>query len=209
MRIDWYFDVISPFAHLAWPAMRRLGETHELVPRPILLAGLLGHFGQKGPAEIPGKREFTYRFVQFQAERLGQPLRFPPSHPFNPLPALRLCVAAGSTTDAVAALFDWIWSHGRAADSVQALMPLAERLGIEDPESAIGELWVKAELRANFEAARSAGVFGVPTAVVNGECFWGLDALPMLEAYLQDPKLFQRGPYPGLASIPASASRQA
>ncbi len=208
MRIDWYFDFISPFAHLAWPAMRRLGETHELVPRPLLFAGLLGHLGQKGPAEIPGKREFTYRFVQFQAERLGVPLCFPPTHPFNPLMALRLCIAAGSSAAAVTALFDWIWTEGKAADSVQALAPVAERLAIANPEAAIGDPKAKAELRSNFEAAKAAGVFGVPTAVVDGECFWGLDALPMLEAYLQDPALFTREPYTRLASIPASASRQ-
>ena len=45
---------------------------------------------------MPGKREFTYRFVQWQAERAGVTLRFPPAHPFNPLAALRLCIAAGS-----------------------------------------------------------------------------------------------------------------
>ena len=32
------------------------------------------------------------------------------------------------------------------------------------------------------------GVFGVPTCEVDGRLFWGLDALPMLRAYLRgDP----------------------
>jgi len=209
MRIDWYFDFISPFAYLAWPAMRQLGQTHELVPRPILLAGLLGHHGQKGPAEIPGKREFTYRFVQFQAGRMGLPLRFPPAHPFNPLSALRLCVAAGCAPDAVQAIFDWIWVQGRAGDSPQALAPLARTLGLEDPAAALAAEPVKAQLRANYDAAVAAGVFGVPTAVAGGERFWGLDALPMLRTWLESPDLFSQGEYPRLDALPVAARREA
>lgn len=209
MRIDWYFDPISPFAFLSWPILRRLGESHELVPRPVLLAALLDYHGQKGPAEIPAKREFTYRLVQFQAHQADVALRFPPAHPFNPLAALRLCVAAGCTSDTVSAVLDWIWSEGRAGDSIEALAPLAARLGIRDPAVAIAAPEVKAALRGNFESALAAGVFGVPTAVVQGECFWGRDALPMLQAFLTDPGMFDRGPYPHLATLPASASRRA
>jgi 2-hydroxychromene-2-carboxylate isomerase len=185
-----------------------LGETHQLVLRPVLLAGLLDHYGQKGPAEIPAKREFTYRFVQFQAEQAGVALRFPAAHPFNPLAALRLCIAAGSTPDAVSAVLDWIWSDGKCGDSIDALTPLAERLGIADPTAAVVAPEVKAALRDNYDSALAAGVFGVPTAVVQGECFWGLDALPMLQAFLRDPGMFARGPYPQLAGIPAAASRR-
>jgi 2-hydroxychromene-2-carboxylate isomerase len=39
---------------------------------------------------------------------------------------------------------------------------------------------VKAELRANTEAAAAAGIFGVPTIEMDGQHFWGIDALPML-----------------------------
>ena len=59
----------------------------------MLFAGILGAHGQKGPAEIPAKRAFTYRFVLWQAKRLGIPLKLPHEHPFNPLPLLRLAIA--------------------------------------------------------------------------------------------------------------------
>ncbi len=55
----------------------------------MLFAGILGAHGQKGPAEIPAKRAFTYRFVLWQAKRLGIPLKLPHEHPFNPLPLLQ------------------------------------------------------------------------------------------------------------------------
>lgn len=208
MRIEWYFDFISPFAYLAWPGAQRLAAGHVLVPRPILFAAVLDRLGQKGPAEITGKREFTYRFVQFQAARLGRPLRFPPAHPFNPLAALRLCLAAGAGPTAITALFDWIWREGRPGDTPQALEPVAERLGIADVETAVAVPGIKSALFANGEAAQAAGVFGVPTAVVAGERFWGLDALPMLETFLADPAVFTRGEYPRLESLPMAAARR-
>ena len=118
--LRWYFDFISPFSYLQWPRVRDLRagrpDRPAIVPVPILLGAVLDARGQKGPAEIVGKREFTYRHVLWQARRQGVALRFPPRHPFNPLHALRLCIAAGTTADAVSAIFDWIWADGRAVD---------------------------------------------------------------------------------------------
>ena len=84
----WYFDVISPFAYLQWPKVQALAAQREVVLVPVLLAALLAARGQKGPAEISGKREFTYRHVLWQARTAGMALRFPPAHPFNPIVAL-------------------------------------------------------------------------------------------------------------------------
>lgn len=124
---------------------------------------MLDRLGLRGPAEIPGKRAFVYRFVLWRARQSGLPLAFPPSHPFNPLAALRLCIAAGSTPEAVDAIFDWIWRQGRPADDAQQLEPVATRLGIGNAAGAIADPAVKAQLKANFEAAMDEGVFGVPT----------------------------------------------
>ena len=129
MPARWYFDFISPFSYLHWQKVKALPEA--VVPVPIVFGAVLAACGQKGPAEIPGKREFTYRHVLWQARQEGVVLRFPPAHPFNPLAALRLCVAAGATPAAVDAIFDWIWKEGRAGDSAEALLPLADRLGID------------------------------------------------------------------------------
>ena len=154
MAVLWYFDFISPFSYLQWQKVRRLHEDGTLeapvTPVPLMFGAVLGAHGQKGPAEIAGKREFTYRHVLWQARREGVPLEFPPAHPFNPLPALRLCIAAGSTHAAVDAVFSWIWRDGRAADSVEAIAPLVQALGI-DP-AVLGEDGTKAALRAKRRA---------------------------------------------------------
>ncbi|MGH8145341.1 MAG: 2-hydroxychromene-2-carboxylate isomerase, partial [Rhodanobacteraceae bacterium] len=190
MDIVWYFDFISPFAWLQWPKVRALASEREVALRPILFAALLAHHGQKGPAEIPGKREFTYRHVLWRARQAGRSMRFPPAHPFNPLAALRLCIAAGSSPAAADAIFDWIWGEGRAGDSDEALSPVAKRLGISDAHSAIADPAVKAALRGNSDDAIAAGVFGVPTLSVGGRLFWGDDAHDFALAVLSEPELW-------------------
>ena len=204
-RPTWYFDFISPFAYLQWPKVRALLDEREVVLRPIVLAAVLAARGQKGPAEIPGKREFTYRHVLWTARAQGTALRFPPAHPFNPIAALRLCLAAGTTVAAVDAIFDWIWARGEAGDSAAALAPVAAALGV-DP-AAIGGDAIKQALRANTDAALAAGVFGVPTLAIDAQLFWGLDAHAFALAALQDPGVLADAEMQRLGKLPIGAAR--
>lgn len=184
--LDWYFDVISPFAYLQWRRLRRDHADVALNPKPVLFAAILNHVGQLGPAEIPQKRRHTYRIVLWQARQAGIPLRFPPAHPFNPLPALRLCLAAPDRHAAIDAIFAHLWEHGRQGDSIEALADVAHALGIADPAAAIARDEVKRELLANGEEAIRLGVFGVPTLKVRDELFWGFDATDLALAYNDD-----------------------
>jgi len=203
--LRWYFDVISPFAYLQWPKVKALAARRDVVLVPVLFAAVLAARGQKGPAEIPGKREFTYRHVLWQARQAGVPLRFPPAHPFNPVAALRLCIAGGCTPAVVDAVFDWIWVQGQAGDSVEALQPLLHRLGIR--ADAVADPAVKDALRANTDAALAAGVFGVPTLQVGDMLFWGNDAHAFALAVLADPGLLDDPQMRRIASLPVAASR--
>ena len=204
-RLRWYFDVISPFAYLQWPKVKALAARREVILVPVLLAAVLATRGQKGPAEIPGKREFTYRHVLWQAREAGMPLQFPPAHPFNPVTALRLCIAGGCTVAVVDAVFDWIWVHGRAGDGSEALQPLLRQLGIG--ADAVTDPAVKNALRANTDAALAAGVFGVPTLQVGDALFWGNDAHAFALAVLDDPALLDDPQMRRIANLPIAASR--
>jgi 2-hydroxychromene-2-carboxylate isomerase len=207
MPIAWYFDFVSPFCWLQWPAVRELAATREVVLRPVLFGALLKQMNHLGPAEIPCKREFTYRHALWRARQANMPLRFPPSHPFNPLPALRLCMAAGATVEVVGAIYEWIWAHGRAADTPEALAPLAASFGITDVREALGAQEVKDALQANFEHAMRDKLFGVPTLAINGELFWGADAHDFAMAYLDDPGMFDEGEMARLGELPVGLSR--
>lgn len=206
MRIAWYFDFISPFAYLHWPKVRALMAEREVQPVPILFAAVLDAHGQKGPAEIPGKREFTYRHVLWQARREGVTLRFPPTHPFNPIAALRLSIAAGNTPEAIDAIYDWIWAQGQAGDSVQALQPVMQRLGVT-PEALAADA-VKQALRANTDAALAAGVFGVPTLAVGETLFWGNDVHDFTLQVLADPTLLQDPEMQRIGHLPVGVQRR-
>lgn len=207
MRSQWYFDFVSPFSYLQLPKILALCDRLAVTPVPILFGAVLKHHGQLGPAEIPGKRAFTYRIAQWQADRDGMPLRFPPAHPFNPVAALRLAIAAGSGWEAIEAVFDHLWREGRSGDSAAALADPALRLGIADPAAAVADPAVKDALRANTEAAIAAGVFGVPTLAAGGLLFWGNDATPMIVDWLDDPARFARGDYARLADLPVGIER--
>ncbi|GAA0698087.1 2-hydroxychromene-2-carboxylate isomerase [Dyella sp. SG562] len=207
MSIVWYFDFVSPFAWLQWPRIEELMRTHEVSLRPILFAGVLDRVGQKGPAEIPAKREFIYRHVLWRAREAGQPLRFPPAHPFNPLAALRLCIAAGSDARATGAIFEWIWGQGQVGDTAEALAPVAQELGIADAAAAIADPAVKAQLKANFDAAMADDIFGVPTLAIDGRLFWGGDAHDFALACLRDPALWDEAEMHRVATLPIGASR--
>ncbi len=204
--LPWYFDVISPFAYLQLEWLQRDHPQLALDPRPVVLGAVLAHHGQLGPAEIPGKREFTYRYVLWRAQELGVPLKFPPRHPFNPLPALRLILAAGSTLRAVQAVFRHIWRDGHAGETSAELAPVMAELGID--ASSLSDATVKDALRTSTEGALAAGVFGVPTLVVDGDLFFGQDATPFALAALAQPQLLEEGEYARVESIPVGVQRR-
>lgn len=206
-RATWYFDFISPFAYLQW---RRLRDEKRIAlePVPILFAAVLDHVGQKGPAEIPRKRTFTYRMVHWQARRTGVPLRSPPAHPFNPMAALRLSIAAGNTRQAIDAIYAHLWAEGRRGDDAESLADVGRALGIADVAAAIADPAVKTQLRANTDAAIAAGIYGVPTLVIDGEYFWGNDATDMALDFVANPGLFDDSEMRRIAELPATASRK-
>jgi 2-hydroxychromene-2-carboxylate isomerase len=203
VSIDWYFDFVSPYSYIA---LHRLPELQRPVTcKPVLFAGLLNHWGQKGPAEIPAKRQWTYRWCTWWAASLGIPLRFPAAHPFNPLQHLRLALACDSRLDAVKRIFASLWMSGEHADEPERFAALCRELGVEP--SGLDKF--KDRLRENTEEAASRGVFGVPSFVVDGEVFWGADAIDFLKAFLRDRAVLRNDEMRRVDSLPAGAARKA
>jgi 2-hydroxychromene-2-carboxylate isomerase len=170
--------------------------------KPVLFAALLKQHGQLGPAEIPSKRDWTYRHVQWLSHSLGVPLDMPAVHPFNPLPLLRLALAAAHP-DAPACtnryvteqVMTHVWQGGGDPLDPQRLALLRAQLAdyMGQRGLALGDgdgPDIKQQLRANTEEALAAGAFGVPTFVLDGRLFWGLDGLPMLRACLDGDAWF-------------------
>ena len=207
-HLTFYFDVISPYAYLAFEALPELltGHSHSVTYKPILFAALLKHHGQLGPAEIAGKREWTYRQVQWLAQRQNTALQMTATHPFNPLGLLRLAVACGHPNrHTCEAILRHVWQGGADAADARRLAELTRRL---TPERAPDSDEVKSELKANCNEAIARGVFGVPTIEVDGKLFWGLDALPMLRDYLNAEAWFQTDAWEQSAKVPVGQARR-
>lgn len=228
MQLVWYFDFISPFSYLQFEAYPELVQSAQL--RPVLFAGLLNHWGTKGPAELPAKRLQTYRYTYWMAGQHGITMSYPPAHPFNSIHALRLAIALDCRYDAIKTIFEFIWKEGRSvADEWPALVA---QLGLElaAADAMIAAQRVKDALAANGRQAIDRGVYGVPTfvalrerpnasgvksgerpdasGVTTGELFWGLDATDMLLDYLADPGVFDEPEMRRIANLPVGAARK-
>lgn len=202
----WYFDVVSPYAYLQAKRFHEFDGRLNITPVPVLFAGLLGAWGQLGPAEIPAKRVQTYRYAHWLAHQRGLPFRAPPRHPFNPLAILRLVIAAGSTVDATLAALDHVWGRGEDGQDLNALKGFAESLKIDLALAASPP--VKEQLRRNTEEAVAAGVYGVPTFQIGETLFWGDDLTGMMLDWLDDPEMLDKGEYKRLGEVPTASVRK-
>ena len=204
---DWYFDFVSPFSYLQCEQLPRLEHAVRVRYRPVLFAALLEAHGTRGPAEIPTKRRFTYRFVVWQAQQLGIALKFPAAHPFNPLPLLRLALAADCAPDAIRTIFRFVWRDGRLGDLPIEWAELCAELRIPDATARIASADVKAALRRNTDEAIARGVFGVPTLAIGDELFWGVDATAMAADYIAQGCRYDDPEMTRVASLPVGAQR--
>ena len=211
-HITFHLDFISPYAYLAFEQLPEAlkGISYSIDYRPVLFAGMLKHHGQLGPAEIAPKRDWTYRQVMWLADKLGIPLRMPASHPFNPLPLLRLALACGTNPGDTnryicEQIFKHVWTSGADMNDAAHFDALLAQL---KPKHDLKSDDIKASLKTNTEAAISQGVFGVPAFVVDDKIFWGLDALPILRDYLMAAPWFEAGGWERSCQVAAGVVRK-
>jgi len=211
-HLRFHFDVVSPYAYLAFERLPQAleGLSVEVRYQPVLFAGLLQHWGNKGPAEIEPKKAWTFRQVAWLAQQQGVRLDVPAQHPFNPLALLRLaiaCAPAASTPSrrVCERLFHHVWHGGADANDASRLQALRDAMS---PRRDPAGDEVKQVLKTATADAASRGIFGVPTAEVEGRLFWGLDALPMLAAYLRGDAWFDGPAWDAAGRMPPGVQRR-
>jgi 2-hydroxychromene-2-carboxylate isomerase len=189
--IRFLFDYVSPYSYLASTQIRALARRHgrDVEAVPVLFAAMLDAVGTRGPGEVPAKREYMFHDVVRIARALGLPIEPPATHPFNPLTALRVTGCVGEQTARwrlVDALYSATWVQAQRVDLPDVVARVAEGVGLDGrtllEEAASAES--KARLRGATEGVVAAGAFGVPTMLVDGQLYWGVDSLPYLERFL-------------------------
>lgn len=190
------FDVISPYAYLGWHRIHDVAARHgrTVVAEPVLFAAMLDAWGQRGPAEIAPKRIYTFKHAVRLAHDQGLPIAPPPSHPFNPLLALRVATAAQdepASRAVIDALFAAVWGGGPGVEDAALLAAWLDARELEGTRlvALAQTVAIKQRLRGATEAAIARGAFGVPIFDVDGEMFWGQDSIAHVDAFLrgEDP----------------------
>lgn len=186
--LDLYFDLGSPYAHLAVArAERVLGRPPTL--RPVLLGAIFQARGF-GSWAASAQREQRVLELEARAERYGlPPIVWPPGWPLNGLAAMRACVwaeAEGGLDRFVHAAFEHEFGRGEDISGAPALAAIAAEVGLSGAamETAIAADPVKARLRELTEAAWARGVRGVPTVAVDGILIYGEDQLEQVPLIL-------------------------
>lgn len=215
--IKFYFDAISPYAWLAWRPLQEIAMRHSctLEPIPVLFAGLLKANGQLGPAEIPRKRLRLIKDVMRRADTQGLKVNPPPTHPFNPLLALRVAsidMDVKQKHDLTLGLLDGAWLHGRDISDPLVVEAICTSVGLNGKlcvQRANEDSSIKDRLKLQTDAAVAAGAFGVPTTSVDGELFWGseIDTMNHIESAVLGVDPVDRAVYSRWENIKASAIR--
>ena len=175
--IDFYFDFISPYSYFAWLRLDRLKKQNiNIQLKPVLLAGLLNHWGQKGPAEIEPKRLELFRKCLRYAAKNKIDFTVPKFHPFNPLYVLRLSlleVAGDNQERVIDALWRAGWQQGIDLGNPDEIVFVLKKAGLP-AEELIEKTFIrenKQKLKDNTKEAIERGAFGLPTFHLNDEIF--------------------------------------
>ena len=210
-QLTFYFDLISPYAYLAFHQLPLAlqGLSYQVRYQPVLFGGLLQHHGQLGPVEVVGKREWTYRQSLWLGRQLGIDLKLPAAHPFNPLPLLRLAIASDAhgypNRFVCDTLFKFVWASGKNVSDPAQVAELAQLFNLSRSPDAED---VKAQLRSFTEQAIANGVFGVPAIQADDQMFWGFDSLPMLRQYLEGDNWFHSTDWTDAGQLPVGIVRK-
>ena len=213
--IRFYFDFISPNAWLAWARIGPIAARHgrTVLPVPVLFAALLKASSRPGPAEVPALWRWMYGNVLRKGALHGIPVMPPPSHPFNPLIALRVAslpMQESERTTVIDALFRAVWAGGPGVEKEEVVSEVLTGAGL-DGQGLVEHARTqeaKDRLRRQTEEAIAAGAFGVPTMIVDRELFWGHDDLEFLDRFLAGKDPLPRGETAGWEGLRATAWRK-
>jgi len=190
--LDVYVDVASPFAYLGLTQLPALACATGVTPRlhPILLGALFRQIGQVDVPmhAMPGpKQRYVLAEMARWARWWGEPLSFPAKFPQRTVDAQRLCLLASDRgfdagVKLAILLGRAMWAEGKDLEDRDVLRGVVEAAGLPgDWALRTKEPALKERLAETTARAVAAGVFGVPTFVVNGEqLFWGQDRLELV-----------------------------
>ena len=192
--IDFYFDFSSPYGYLAATRINAIGAKYErrVKWRPILLGPAFKASGNSPLVSQPIKGDYSIRDFRRTARFMGVPFKQPENFPIGTQNAARAFYWLDDRDPLMAhefamTCFATYFADGVDISSAETVAGLAVRVGASgaDVLAALADPAVKERLKQEVEASLTAGVFGSPYIVVDGEPFWGSDRLDQVQAWLK------------------------
>jgi 2-hydroxychromene-2-carboxylate isomerase len=192
--IDFYFEFSSPYGYIASRLVEDVAKKvgREVSWRPMLLGPVFKLTGSAALVDIPMKGDYARHDFVRSARYHGVPFTMPKPFPIGTVAALRTFYWLDAKDPALARefakkAFTAFYVDGRDISSPAVVVEIARALGVdaEALSTALADPAVKELAKSKADAAIAAGVFGSPYFVVDGEPFWGVDRLPMLEDWVK------------------------
>jgi 2-hydroxychromene-2-carboxylate isomerase len=195
-----YTDIKSPYAFVAKAACWRLADDYDIdlrwLPYTLDIASYLGSVEDR--SEHSWRRvRYSYMDARRYANRQGLTLKGPLKI-FNSRPAQIGIVLAGRQgvlRPYLDLAFDLFWKRAFDLEDVASVAAVLQRAGADASGfAAYAEGEGGAEHDRIRGEAETAGVFGVPMLVIDGELFWGGDRIDLVREKLDALEL-RRGPH--------------
>jgi 2-hydroxychromene-2-carboxylate isomerase len=192
--IDFWLDFSSPYGYIAAELIDDVAARHDRAVNwhPILLGPIFKQVGTAPLADLPLKGDYAKRDFARTARYHDVPFRLPAVFPISTQVAARAFYLIADADPARAhdfakRVYRAYFADGRDIADAEVVMALAAEAGADTAalvEPLKGDA-IKARVRTEVENAVKAGVFGSPYFIVDGEPFWGVDRLPMMEEWMK------------------------
>ena len=179
-HIDFYFDIISPYAYIAYKKILKIKDVNFKL-KPILLGGLHNLAGITAPAFNKYKMKNMQNDCELVAKKNNINFKWNSRFPINSLYIMRgyLCVGDNKKEEYLNSFFEAYWKEDLDLSNEDNLKILLKKLKIDENDffNSINNQDIKDKLKELTQEAFEKEVFGAPTFIVNNKVFWGQDRL--------------------------------
>ena len=179
-HIDFYFDIISPYAYIAYKKILKIKDINFKL-KPILLGGLHNLAGITAPAFNKYKMKNMQNDCELVAKKNNISFKWNSKFPINSLNIMRgyLCVENNKKDEYLNSFFEAYWKEDLDLSNEENIKILLKKLKIDEHDffNLIKNQDTKDKLKQFTQEAFEKEVFGAPTFIVNNKIFWGQDRL--------------------------------
>ena len=182
-HIDFYFDIISPYAFIAHKKIQKINKTNKTKfnYKPILLGGLHNLAEITAPAFNKYKIKNMKSDCELVAKKNNIDFKWNINFPINSLSLMRgyLCVQENQKENYLKIFFDAYWKDNLDLSVRKNIEELLSILNIDSKKffDEIKNQSIKDNLKNLTNEAFKKEAFGAPTFIVNNKIFWGQDRL--------------------------------